>query len=89
MTDISSLTFEGKSGVECETFIVTIRKHAFAVGKADDAKWIAQLAASCFTSDALRWHAAVEASIRENWDELQQAMLLKWPKNSYLSPPTP
>lgn len=89
MTGVNDLTFEGRSGVECEAFIRAIRKSAFSVGKIDNPKWTAQFASTFFAGDALRWHVTLKPEVKRDWDELEQAMLLEYPKGSSSLPPTP
>lgn len=55
-----------------------MRKRAFEEGKEDDDAWIARYVATRVVGVALRWHASLDRSVRDDWELLQQAMLAKF-----------
>ncbi|KAG8964087.1 hypothetical protein FRC00_003882 [Tulasnella sp. 408] len=72
------LHFTGKSTTEAEDFVHWIRQRALDVGKLDDPTWPAKLASGCFIGSALRWYAALDPGIQEDWKSLQQAIFLQY-----------
>jgi len=79
---ISEIVFRGASGGECEEFIGAIRQKAFAEGKQEDNKWIAQFASTCFSGKALRWHLRLDDKIQNDWKLLAQALIDAYPEDS-------
>ncbi|KAG8908679.1 hypothetical protein FRC01_007306, partial [Tulasnella sp. 417] len=74
----SQLQFRGQDATECEDFIQTISKYAFSQGKQRDDQWIADLAATCMTNDALRWWGALDEEVQGSWKLVRRAMLSKY-----------
>lgn len=70
--------FQGIDGEECERFICAVRQRIYEEGKEDDGAWIARHVATRVVGPALRWHVALERSVKSDWESLQQAMLAKW-----------
>lgn len=71
--------FRGIDGDECERFVAQVRQRALDEGKAEDNKWIIQTVTASFVGAALRWHATLDAEVRDDWILLQRAMFLQYP----------
>ncbi|KAG9024727.1 hypothetical protein FS837_005219 [Tulasnella sp. UAMH 9824] len=86
--------FHGGSGEEAEKFIGTIRDKAIDEGKRKDYEWILTYAESCFAGEALRWYTHLDSQTKNNWEKLQQAVLIQYPRGGREAPainlvPTP
>lgn len=73
-TMLPDITFTGTNGNECEAFIVAIRDLAFAQGRDEDHHWMLRFATTRLRGKALRWHARLEPSIKQDWDLFVQAL---------------
>lgn len=71
---LPDITFTGTNGNECEAFIVAIRDLAFAQGRDEDHHWMLRFATTRLRGKALRWHARLEPSIKQDWDLFVQAL---------------
>lgn len=69
------LRFEGRDANEAEEFIRSVQVRAFSANRMQDDVWKSQLAATAFTGQALRWYRTLSASVKNNWEELQDAIL--------------
>ncbi|KAG8943829.1 hypothetical protein FRC04_002452, partial [Tulasnella sp. 424] len=76
--------FHGESGEEAEKFVFAVHQRARDAGKLDDPQWIATYAAPLFAGGALRWYVSLEQSVQQDWDALQRAIFLQYPKESNL-----
>lgn len=74
-------TFKGIDGAECEAFIFAMRERIFEEGRDDDHSWGARYVATRFEGAALRWHASLEPGVRNDWEQLQQAMFEQYPSS--------
>ncbi|KAG8906558.1 hypothetical protein FRB99_006672 [Tulasnella sp. 403] len=79
MVDGNALFFSGIDGVQCEEFIQIVRRRALTAGKQRDNDWIIDFVTPCFIGDALRFHAALDDEVKDNWSLLQRALLQKYP----------
>lgn len=70
-----AFAFSGCSHTEAEELIQLIRRQAFAAGKLNDDRWMADLASTCLVRPALRWHARLSSTIRLSWNLLESALL--------------
>lgn len=77
MTDSSSEPgYFGWSGPEeCEIFVATIQREALEQGRERDNEWIAFLASSQLTGDALYWYVRLEEDVQDDWSLLRPALL--------------
>ncbi|KAG9047180.1 hypothetical protein FS837_002872 [Tulasnella sp. UAMH 9824] len=73
--------FHGGSGEEAEIFIRTVCDKAIDEGKQKDYEWTALYASSCLAGEALRWYASLDLNTQEDWKKLQQAILVKYPRD--------
>jgi len=78
MNSTQQLVFNGIDGLEAEEFIFSVRQRAIAERKDEDEKWMAKFASSCFSRDALRWHARLDPTTRNDWNLLQEALLSRF-----------
>lgn len=76
---VPDIVFKGTDGNECEAFIVAIRDFAFATGREKDRHWMLYFAATRLRGKALRWHARLDSSIKEDWDLFVQALFDQYP----------
>ncbi|KAG9027156.1 hypothetical protein FS837_004366 [Tulasnella sp. UAMH 9824] len=85
--------FYGKSGEEAEEFVHAVRRRVRDAGKQEDDKWITTIVYDCFVGDALRWYLSLDPSVRLDWEMLQVAILIQWPREGgfdlSLKMPTP
>ncbi|KAG9034507.1 hypothetical protein FS837_002190, partial [Tulasnella sp. UAMH 9824] len=72
--------FYGKSGEEAEEFVHAVRRRARDVGKQKDGEWITTIVYDCFVGDALRWYLSLDSRVRGDWEMLQVAILVQWPR---------
>lgn len=75
------IIFRGTDGNECEAFVVAIRDLAFAKGMDEDYRWMLRFATTRLRGKALRWHARLEPSIKQDWDLFVQALFDQYPSN--------
>ncbi|KIO22564.1 hypothetical protein M407DRAFT_117177 [Tulasnella calospora MUT 4182] len=73
------IIFEGANGNECEAFVVAVRDLAFAKGMDEDHHWMLRFATTRLRGKALRWHAGLESSIKEDWNLFVQALFDQYP----------
>ncbi|KAG9043264.1 hypothetical protein FS837_009830 [Tulasnella sp. UAMH 9824] len=76
------LILSGKDGIECEEWIMSIQKEAFHQDKTDDKAWIAALASTRITGQALRWYVRQGDEITSDWIRLRAALLEQYPAES-------
>lgn len=69
------LVFRGASNQEAEDFVRAVRIQAFKSGKFGDQKWVTEFTAAALAGNALRWYLRLPNSTREDWDQLQGAIL--------------
>lgn len=74
----ASILFEGNPGEKVEEFIRQIRAEAFERGKSRDNDWIADLAATGFSGDALWWYEDLASDVQSDWALLRQALLSEY-----------
>ena len=81
-SDITKLAFYGRDANECEEFIASVRYFAFFdnTGRVIGDAWRLGLATSCLRGDALRWHASLDKTIRQDWDLFVEALLENYPR---------
>ncbi|KAG9046810.1 hypothetical protein FS837_003629 [Tulasnella sp. UAMH 9824] len=79
--------FYGGSGEEAENFVRVVRDKAINEGKRKDNEWIVAYAESCLAGEALRWYAYLDSDTRNNWEKLQQALLMQYPRGGTAGPP--
>ncbi|KAG8964599.1 hypothetical protein FRC05_003764 [Tulasnella sp. 425] len=53
---------------------------AHAAGKTRDDAWMADLASTCFSGEALRYYDSLEPDVRYDWTLLRRALLTKYPR---------
>ncbi|KAG8929602.1 hypothetical protein FRC01_004062, partial [Tulasnella sp. 417] len=82
-TEQRNLEFRGEDADECEKFIASVMKYAFAQGKQRDDAWMADFAATCMAKDALRWWGHLEEDVQQSWKLLQKEMLSAYPPMFY------
>ncbi|KAG8937664.1 hypothetical protein FRC00_002791 [Tulasnella sp. 408] len=70
--------FEGTKWEECHDFIAAIRARALWEGKQRDPGWMADFAAPLFWGKALSWHGQLPRDVRQDWFELEAALLKRW-----------
>ena len=71
--------FYGQSGVECEDFIIAVRRLARKFNKGNDPAWIAEMIWVCFEEDALQWHISLDNDVRQDWTQLEKALIQRFP----------
>ncbi|KAG8894494.1 hypothetical protein FRC00_008892, partial [Tulasnella sp. 408] len=67
------IIFKGTDGNECEAFIAAVRELAFERGLAHDRHWMLYFATARLRGKALRWHARLDSTIKEDWELFIQA----------------
>lgn len=67
--------FDGSDGADAEDFVLAVQQKAYAEGKQRDKIWISDLVAASLARDALRWYAALEPTIQDDWKLLSKALL--------------
>ncbi|KAG8926356.1 hypothetical protein FRC00_002999, partial [Tulasnella sp. 408] len=72
---LDELVLTGKDGTECEDWIQSIQKAAFAQGKTSDKAWMAALASTRIRGRALRWYSAQTDDVTSDWTKLRAAVL--------------
>ncbi|KAG9032790.1 hypothetical protein FS837_002641 [Tulasnella sp. UAMH 9824] len=70
-----SIIFRGVDPEEAENFIRSVKVQAFRAGKSDDQNWVATLASTAFAGKALRWYLRLPVQTRQDWDQLQEAII--------------
>ncbi|KAG8950423.1 hypothetical protein FRC04_007438 [Tulasnella sp. 424] len=65
----------GKDSTECEEWIRSIQREAFAQGKTVDKIWMAALASTRITGRALRWYSKQSDEVTSDWTQLRAAIL--------------
>lgn len=78
--------FYGGSGEEAENFVRVVRDKAINEGKRKDNEWIVTYAESCLAGEALRWYAYLDSDTKNNWEKLQQALLIQYPRGGITGP---
>ncbi|KAG9033820.1 hypothetical protein FS837_002327 [Tulasnella sp. UAMH 9824] len=78
--------FCGGSGEEAEKFVRAVYHKANAEGKRNDNEWTIAYAESCLDGEALRWYAQLDSDTRGNWTQLQQALLVQYPRDDTAGP---
>ncbi len=48
-------------------------------GKDDDPLWVARAISPCFAEEALRWHISLSKDVRNNWEALEEALVMRFP----------
>ncbi|KAG8952241.1 hypothetical protein FRC04_004948 [Tulasnella sp. 424] len=76
------ITFTGSSDESPGDFIQMVHRLAFQQGRANDDRWMAQYASTCFNDDALSWYSGLESDTRESWAMLRLALLRHYPPRS-------
>ncbi|KAG8952206.1 hypothetical protein FRC04_004913 [Tulasnella sp. 424] len=89
MSETDFIRFEGKDASEAEEFIRSINIRAFTANKLKDDEWMALLATTAFTGQALRWYTTLSPAVRDSWDALKKALLLQYQPSSTTFPLTP
>lgn len=74
--------FRGESGEEAENFVFSIRQRARDAGKLEDPQWIATFAAPFFAGSALRWYSSLQMKVQKDWDALQRAIFIQYPRET-------
>ncbi|KAG8992436.1 hypothetical protein FRB94_013938 [Tulasnella sp. JGI-2019a] len=77
--DLSQLSFSGNADEDAATFIRSIQKIAFALGRHRDQDWPADYAATCLDGIAMRWYCDLEDEQRLSWNGLRRALLQRFP----------
>lgn len=72
--------FCGGSGEEAEKFIRAVRAKALDEGKQKDNEWIITYGSSCLAGEALRWYTHLDSNTKNDWEKLQQALLIQYPR---------
>ncbi|KAG8845023.1 hypothetical protein FRB96_002751 [Tulasnella sp. 330] len=67
--------FTGGTLADCQKFIMSIRKHAYAHGWPRDNARIADYAACCLDGEAQLWHLQLPAETTEDWVKIQRALV--------------
>ncbi|KAG9002690.1 hypothetical protein FRB90_011331 [Tulasnella sp. 427] len=67
--------FEGESIEEADSLIKPVQKGALDAAKQGDDKWMADLAATCFTGRASRWHSSLDRESVTSWKALEKLLL--------------
>lgn len=67
--------FDGRDAADAEDFVLAIQQKAYAEGKQRDHTWISDLVAASLARDALRWYAALDPAIQDDWKLLSKALL--------------
>lgn len=67
--------YDGTLGKKCCQFIHSVRNYAWKNGKRSDLEWIAGYAGTRFTDDALAWHSRQPPNVRDDWNQLESALL--------------
>ncbi|KAG8904272.1 NADH-cytochrome b5 reductase [Tulasnella sp. 403] len=80
-------TFCGQDGTDCTAFINAIKKKARAEGKLRDNGWMVDLMSVSLIGDALRWYSTLDNGVKDDWQQLEQALLSKYPPQP-VAPPT-
>ncbi|KAG8976843.1 hypothetical protein FRB90_009022, partial [Tulasnella sp. 427] len=70
--------FKGDNPEECEVFVGTLRRAGLAQEKLRDNDWMAGLASSYLTGDALYWFEGLEQSVQNDWNQLRPALLARF-----------
>ncbi|KAG8933556.1 hypothetical protein FRC01_008299, partial [Tulasnella sp. 417] len=73
------ILFRGIDGNECEAFVAAIRDRAFAQGMNEGDPWMLRYATSRLRGKAMRWHAKLDPSTRQDWDQFVQALFEEYP----------
>ncbi|KAG8971813.1 hypothetical protein FRC05_010773 [Tulasnella sp. 425] len=81
------VSFRGQGAAECEDFVSTVNRYAWKAGKANDPKWIAGFAMSCFAGKALRWSMQLSTDTRGDWNLLSNALFSKYTEDEEDVPP--
>lgn len=79
-----NLVFYGRDGSECEDFIASVTRAAFDERRPRDWGWMADLAATAFRGDALRWWSALDDGTQSDFRKLRNALLDKYPVSAYV-----
>lgn len=72
--------FSGESGEEAEKFVFWIRQRARNAGKLEDPQWIATFASPFFAGRALRWYSSLQMNVQKDWNALQRAIFMQYPR---------
>ncbi|KAG9027346.1 hypothetical protein FS837_004306 [Tulasnella sp. UAMH 9824] len=72
--------FCGESGKEAEKFVFWIRQRARNAGKLEDPQWIATFASPFFAGRALRWYSSLQMNVQKDWNALQRAIFMQYPR---------
>ncbi|KAG8908288.1 hypothetical protein FRB99_007822 [Tulasnella sp. 403] len=63
---------------ECEELVQVVQRKAFDEGKTRDYQWMADLASTLLTGNALRWYATLDEETQHNWQLLRRALLARY-----------
>ncbi|KAG8945867.1 hypothetical protein FRC04_012227 [Tulasnella sp. 424] len=77
--EVLDVVFKGTDGNECEAFVFAIQEFAFAKGLDEDHHWMLRFARTHLRGKALRWSAALDPSIKKDWDLFVQALFDQYP----------
>ncbi|KIO23808.1 hypothetical protein M407DRAFT_214049 [Tulasnella calospora MUT 4182] len=75
----SIIVFTGNEPDGCASFIRSIIRYAFQVGKQYDRRWMASFASTCLVSDASSWYATLKPQDRLDWLPFCRALLKRFP----------
>ncbi|KIO18270.1 hypothetical protein M407DRAFT_32052 [Tulasnella calospora MUT 4182] len=75
----SIIVFTGNEPDGCASFIRSVIRYAFQVGKQYDRRWMASFASTCLVSDASSWYATLKPQDRLDWLPFCRALLKRFP----------
>lgn len=76
------MVFRGEEGIDCERFIMAVKKEAFSQGKLRDDDWIAGLVETHLEGPALLWFETLDDDTQRSWKLLKRALLAHYPPGS-------
>lgn len=73
------IVFTGNEPEGCASFIRSIIRYAFQVGKQYDRRWMASFASTCLVNEASRWYMTLNPEERTDWKPFCNALLNRFP----------